>query len=123
MNEDIEALEDAEDILEGELALEEIENKGSVPFDVMKLCTLGERKKVGYKYEGDKAPFQYKQVLYLDGWADAQRYLPADYDLVLLKLDNGRVRAGWSTGCGWDGLKLQPEERVLYWKRKEHDDE
>ena len=53
-----------------------------------------------------------------DGWADASKWLPADYDLVFLKLERGPTIAGWAYGNEFLGLKLKDDDKVLYWKRK-----
>jgi hypothetical protein len=69
-------------------------------------------------------PFQYKDVEFdIDGWADCKRFLPDDYDLVLLKLSRGKTIPGWIAGSSWDGLKLKKEDTVLYWKKKEEEKE
>ena len=54
----------------------------------------------------------------IDGWADSSRFMPADFDLVYLKLEGKKSISGWSTGTSWDGLKLNKDDKVLYWKRK-----
>lgn len=60
----------------------------------------------------------YKDIPYdPDGWVDSDKYLPANYDLVLLKTDKNTI-TGWSTGIKWDGLKIE-EQKILYWKRYE----
>jgi hypothetical protein len=79
--------------------------------------------RVGACYTGDqnkrKKIFSYTQVEYdCDGWADAKRFLPMLFDLCLLKLKTHKTKPGWSSGPGWDGKDLQPEDQVLYWKRK-----
>jgi len=51
-----------------------------------------------------------------DGWADAKRFLPADYDLCHLKIQGKKTISGWSTGNKWDGLNLKPQDEVLFWK-------
>lgn len=53
-----------------------------------------------------------------DGWYDALWYLPADYDLVYVRIDDKPVCVAWSIGKGWDGLNITEDDRVLYWKRK-----
>lgn len=52
-----------------------------------------------------------------DGWVDATKFLPIDYDLMYLKVDGvkGFIR-GWYSGTVWDGLKYQEGQKVLYWK-------
>lgn len=53
-----------------------------------------------------------------DGWVDAEKYLPGDYDLVYLKIKDKFSKSGWIVGKRWDGLKVLEEDKVLYWKRK-----
>lgn len=53
-----------------------------------------------------------------DGWVDAHRFLPAEYDLVFLKHASGKTREGWRSGICWDGLKIDKTKEVIYWKRK-----
>ena len=63
--------------------------------------------------------YSYKDVHYdLEGWAEASKYLPEDYDLVYLKTENKKVIPGWSIGKSWDGLRLKPEHKISHWKRK-----
>ncbi len=52
-----------------------------------------------------------------DGYADASKYLPVEYDLMFLKIDGKSVRSGWWNGNRWDGLNVNPDDNVLYWKR------
>lgn len=54
----------------------------------------------------------------IDGWADSKKYLPKDFDLVYMKTKD-KTCHGWHCGNIWDGLKIQPEYNVLYWKKKE----
>lgn len=54
-----------------------------------------------------------------DGWVDAKKYLPADYDLMYLKIKDKKSSHGWITGCKWDGLHISAGDEILYWKRKE----
>lgn len=61
----------------------------------------------------------YRDVKYNEnGWADARKFLPADYDLMLLVLENGQRVNGWSAGENWEGLKIKPHDKVLLWKNK-----
>ncbi len=55
-----------------------------------------------------------------DRWCDASRFMPADFDLVYLKFsDDRKIRSGWSIGKIWDGLNINPEVKITYWKRHE----
>ena len=69
--------------------------------------------------------FTYKMVKHdCDGWADASLFLPASFDLVFLKLEGVKsIISGWYTGNRWDGRRLKEDQKVLYWKRNEDDEE
>lgn len=54
-----------------------------------------------------------------DGWVDAKKYLPADYDLMYLKIKDKKSCSGWAVGTKWDGLHISSGDEILYWKRKE----
>jgi len=56
----------------------------------------------------------------IDGWTDPMLWLPIPYDLCWLKTAN-KTRTGWWTGKIWDGLRLRPEESVLFWKKCNED--
>jgi hypothetical protein len=64
--------------------------------------------------------FTYKDIIYDDdGWADARKYLPADFDLVHLRLKDGTPNlTGWHTGKEWEGLRIKEQDEVTFWKRK-----
>ena len=62
--------------------------------------------------------FPYKDVKYdPDGWVDAAEFLPGKFDLVTLKLDKGPYKRGWWQGNAWEGYKITPEDKILYWKK------
>lgn len=52
----------------------------------------------------------------LDGWADSNKFMPADFDLCLVKIKNKKTKSGWAVGMQWDGLKIENNDQVLYWK-------
>lgn len=54
----------------------------------------------------------------IDGWVDAKVYLPADFDLVYMKIKGKPTIVGWSVGKEWIGLRLKDDDEVLYWKKK-----
>lgn len=63
--------------------------------------------------------FSYRDIFYdEDGWADATKYLPEDFDLITMKMKNGDYKSGWSIGNSWRGARLRKDDEVLYWKRK-----
>jgi hypothetical protein len=54
----------------------------------------------------------------IDGWVDAENFLPGDCDLVYIKIEGQKTFNGWIHGVNWDGLKLKPGQKIKYWKRK-----
>jgi len=78
-----------------------------------------EPKKVGKDYP---VVFSYRDVKTDDdGWVDAAKYLPADFDLVYMKVEGKKTLSGWMSGNNWEGLRLKEGDKVLYWKRKPED--
>lgn len=76
----------------------------------------GKRKKIPVFYS------YLKDVIYdIDGWADAKKFLPEDFDLVYMRLKRKRKIPGWINGLSWHGSRLRPNDEVLFWKRKEED--
>jgi len=69
--------------------------------------------------------FTYPMVEYdEDLWADASKFLPLEYDLLYLKIENKKsIIRGWYTGYGWDGAKFEENDKVLCWKKANHHDE
>lgn len=69
--------------------------------------------------------FRYKDVKTdLDGWADATKYLPQDYDLLFLKVHRHgmtHIISGWYQETKWFGVKLRKYDSVVQWKRKPDD--
>jgi len=51
-----------------------------------------------------------------NGWVEAHKYLPANYDLVLMKIGD-TYKPGWYQGNSWEGYKYEPGEEVTHWKR------
>lgn len=76
--------------------------------------------KVGRTYPGKKKAFKYKDVEYdLEGWADATKYYPADFDLVLIQLkDKKNPVSAWCMGKKWEGARIKGDEEVMRWKIK-----
>lgn len=68
----------------------------------------GTEKKVAYKDV-------YKNV---NEWVNASKYIPIDYDLVMVRLSNGDLTYGWAQGSTWQGVLITPETRVIAWKKK-----
>lgn len=53
-----------------------------------------------------------------DGWMDANKYMPGNYDLMFLKVKDKGILSGWAIGKSWDGLTIKPDDEVIAWKRK-----
>lgn len=70
--------------------------------------------------KGRVVKVQYKDCVYdKNMWADASKFLPNEYDLVSLKLKSGKIISGWFSLNQWEGLRLQPSDEVLFWKKNE----
>lgn len=50
-----------------------------------------------------------------DGWVDEKIYHPLPYDMVLMKTTDKKI-PGWWTGQKWEGVRLEDEDKVLWWK-------
>lgn len=54
-----------------------------------------------------------------DGWVDSAKWLPRDFDIVSLKIEGiYKILSGWLNCNGWDGLKIDPNYKVIAWKKK-----
>lgn len=82
-------------------------------------------KKVGRKIPGTKKEFPYSQVEFdSEGWADPHKYIPADFDLVLVEAkDIERLIPAWSVGRKWEGARITGNEEIFRWKRRMFTDE
>ena len=56
-----------------------------------------------------------------NGWVDAKRFLPLAFDLVYMRLER-RTIPGWWNGQYWEGMRLNEQDCVLYWKYKKDED-
>jgi hypothetical protein len=52
---------------------------------------------------------------------DAKLFLPMAFDLVYMRLER-RTIPGWWNGTSWEGMRLNKENCVLYWKYKKDED-
>jgi len=53
-----------------------------------------------------------------DGWIDASKYLPADFDLCRLMVEGKkRHMTGWVVEGNWFGRRIDSKDKVLFWKR------
>ena len=65
-----------------------------------------------------------KEITYINvpkdknGWVDASKYRPMEFDLCMLKIKNKRCKLGWFSGSIWDGLNLEPSDEIIAWKRQ-----
>lgn len=76
-------------------------------------------RKIGLEKGLNYSSIPYEQ----DGWVDAKKFMPADFDLCFLKIKNKKSRFGWATGFKWDGLNIDEDDEVLYWKIKKEKSE
>lgn len=78
--------------------------------------------KKGEKQKRDSQVFyKYTDALMdIDGWIDPSLWLPLPFDMCWLKTDI-KTKTGWWTGKIWEGLRLKPVEKVLYWKKCNED--
>jgi len=75
------------------------------------------RREVGLHHFNGKIltyPYVEKDV---DGWANADAFVPNRFELALCRLDNGITHVGWWTGNGWCGQKIKDSDRVVAWKK------
>lgn len=83
--------------------------------------------KVGTHYDGISAKgkevkkhYTYGHVIYeKDGWADPEKFLPEDFDMVWLNIKGKEPITGWINGKTWVGFRLKPLDKVLSWKKEE----
>lgn len=54
----------------------------------------------------------------IEGWVDAKRFVPADFDLCQLKIKGKKSKMGWVVGFKFDGLHVSQDDEVLYWKKQ-----
>jgi hypothetical protein len=81
-------------------------------FKITKNEETGKSKKtrIFYSYQD----FEYD----IEGWAESKKYLPDDFDLVYMRLEREKTIPGWINGSIWCGLRLKPQDKVIFWKRK-----
>lgn len=76
------------------------------------MIKVGTKKEKGSHYGYNDVHFD------KDGWADATKFLPADFDLCHLKTTRTKEPvSGWHTGAVWDGRRLKETDTILYWKK------
>jgi len=53
-------------------------------------------------------------------WVHDLKYMPIPYDLMHLRIKGVRkVKSGWWNGTVWKGLKLDPDDEIIAWKRNQ----
>jgi len=63
--------------------------------------------------------FRYTKVIYdQKGYAEAEHYIPEDFDMCYLKLDDGTIKKGWWGGFAWDGASVNKYDTITQWKRQ-----
>lgn len=73
-------------------------------------------KRVGKFYKSVGTFLTYRHVDFdKDKWADVNKYLPIEYDMCYCKGENA-ILPGWYNGIGWDGHRIKPDFKVLFWK-------
>ena len=95
--------------------------KNTKPVDTAPYLEIGQK----YYYEHT---FSASDVIWdADEWADAARFRPAPYALILMRVKRKNLEGkevektipGWWTGSSWDGRTYEKTDKVLYWKNKE----
>jgi hypothetical protein len=81
-----------------------------------------------YKPTGQKKKipifYTYKDIKFdIEGWANSKKFLPEDFDLVLLRLKREKIIPGWIIGMKWTGLRLKKDDEVMFWKKNEEERE
>lgn len=52
-----------------------------------------------------------------NGWVKSQFYLPQTFDLVEVLTSKKKTYKAWHNGKEWVGYKLEPDSKVLCWRR------
>lgn len=68
---------------------------------------------------GKNRKFAYSDVVYdKNGWADAKKFLPLDFDLLFLKIKGKqKIFSGWHNDKHWEGSKINRKDDILFWKK------
>jgi hypothetical protein len=85
-----------------------LEERNTPPFFIGKIKEKKDNKVIYWNYRNIK----YDK----NGWANAEEYLPDQFDLCFIKTENNRVLKGWHTGQIWDGLNVNHTHKIKYWK-------
>ncbi len=66
--------------------------------------------------------FVYKNTRFNNGgWANASKYRPIPFDLVIVHTKCGREHVGWWNKKSWDGLHLNSTDIIDKWKRRKYE--
>lgn len=66
--------------------------------------------------------FVYKKTFFdKEGWADATKYRPIPFDIVLLKTERDKELCGWWNKVRWVGLRLTRSDKITKWKRRKYE--
>lgn len=74
-------------------------------------------KKVGKRYYDGELKFV-EVPCNNQGWVDASQYLPEDYVMCRVELDDGTRRSAWHSGNKWDGAWIRESDQILFWKKE-----
>jgi len=74
--------------------------------------------KVGQKNPISNKLISYYHIpnVYNKMWIDSNFYLPLDYDLVEVKIDE-KIKKGWHALGKWDGLYFPKNAIVNFWRK------
>ncbi len=83
--------------------------------------------KIGSNYDSTtkkgkpcKKQWTYDHVVYeKNGWADPIKFLPEDFDMVLLNRKNKTPIRGWINGKTWVGFRLKIYDEVIGWRKED----
>ena len=56
-----------------------------------------------------------------EGWADATRFRPIPFDLVLVETLQGKKFPAWWNQHKWEGLHLKSSDSIKRWKRRRYE--
>lgn len=67
----------------------------------------------------NKKTYSYKNLDVPTGkWIDAKMFAPPDFHLCYLKMKDGSIKMGWANRLKFFGLRISPDDEVLYWKKE-----
>ncbi len=52
-----------------------------------------------------------------DGYVDARKYIPVDFDICTLKIKDKKEKPGWAVKMKFYGMRIDPEDEILAWKK------